>query len=212
MSHVSIRKQQGFTIIELMIATAVLSVMLLVVSTLMITIGRLYQKGVNQSKVQGAVRTITSDVSDNLKLSNKFTSITDINGTDKRVYCIGDTRYTYVVGRQLGTGDDVDGTPKSKHVLWRDKLLTQTCEPVADLDNPGTDGVEMLPSNSRLIVFNVSSETPRLTALSVAYGDSDLLSDDHDNLNWFTTCTGESSGQFCAVAKLTSATSQRITR
>ena len=55
-------KQAGFTIVELMIATAILSTILLLVTTMMINIGNLYYKGVNQARVQDGVRTLADDV------------------------------------------------------------------------------------------------------------------------------------------------------
>jgi prepilin-type N-terminal cleavage/methylation domain-containing protein len=119
------RSEDGFTIIELIIATAVLSIMLVLVTVLMINIGNLYYKGINQSRVQDSVRNITDSIGDQLKLSDKVpqqaTSSTDGH---THAYCIGDKRYTYVLGVQIGHGGlDATGhetNPAYKHVLWQD--------------------------------------------------------------------------------------------
>ena len=62
------KAENGFTIVELMIATTVLSVILLLASVVIIGIGNLFYKGVAQSQTQGDVRTIIDDVSQHLKL------------------------------------------------------------------------------------------------------------------------------------------------
>src|SRR5665213_2550121 len=63
--------RKAFTIIELMIATSVLSIILLLVTTMMISIGNLYYKGINQARVQDDVRTISDDLSSHLQLSDQ---------------------------------------------------------------------------------------------------------------------------------------------
>ncbi len=54
--------QQAFTIIELMIATTVVSVILLMVSIIMINIGGLYYKGFSQARTQDNLRSISDEV------------------------------------------------------------------------------------------------------------------------------------------------------
>lgn len=186
--------QQGFTIVELLVATAVFSTILVLVTIMMTSIGNLYQKGINQSRVQDAARTITDDVSKHLELSSGGRLINAHNGIDgPGTFCIGNTRYTYVIGKKLG---NVNNDTTSTHVLWRDEIdSTPSCPEVnLNVSNPiaptapfGKNGVELMPLNSRLIKFEIGGSTsPYTFKLGIAYGDDELLCSPNDS----ATCTG----------------------
>jgi prepilin-type N-terminal cleavage/methylation domain-containing protein len=199
----SLKDQRGFTILELMIATTVLSVILILVSVMMTSIGKLYQKGVNQSRVQGAVRTITNDVSQNLQLSESPQIATN---DGKTAYCIGSDRYTAVIGRQLGTGQEADETPRAKPVLFHDKTPTDGCT-TDNLD--AVHGTELIPDKSRLLEFKIAevfSGTYKIE-VAIAYGDYDLLS---STSGIDAKCKALAGDQFCATADLTTTVSQRL--
>jgi prepilin-type N-terminal cleavage/methylation domain-containing protein len=217
--------QTGFTILELMIATAVLSTMLLLVTIIMISIGNLYYKGINQARVQDDVHSITDEVSQHLQLSGTATPVytTSLDG-HTHAYCIGDTRYVFILGRQIGTGTDTDMmTPQSRQVLWRDKALAGCPAPgngflsspwLSLLDPSGT---ELIAPNSRLTSFCISGSvagscipdtSPYTTTVGVAYGAIDLLNNP-GNIN--ATCKGNIGDQFCATAFLTTRVAQRLT-
>lgn len=184
-------RQRGFTIIELMIATAVLSTILVTVTIVMISIGNLYYKGVNQARVQDAARSISEEISQKLELTSQspLPAAPAPNGT--QAYCIGTTRYTYMTGVQITTRGP--GTPPPsilpfQHILWRDTIhsadncLVATltaADPSANSDfggTSGTEGAELIPPNSRLISFSISPLTsPYVFTVGVAYGDDDLL-------------------------------------
>lgn len=185
-------RQKGFTIIELMIATSVLATILVTVSIIMISIGNLYYKGINQARVQDGTRSIADEISQRLQLSGlppKQPAAPDPNGTN--AYCIGTTRYTYVIGVQIGTNGPGAPSPSPipfQHVLWRDTIQSaDTCQ-VATLTaaNPSQgsdvgnsdakDGSELMVPNSRLINFSITPlSSPYTLALGIAYGDDDLL-------------------------------------
>ena len=203
------RQERGFTIIELMIATSVLSIILLLVSTMMIKIGNLYQKGINQSKVQGTARTVVSDVTADLQLSGKPAPlVNDPTNPALHAYCIGESRYTFVVGKMLGNaGDtDTDGSAKSPKVLWKDKTPDTGCS-TTSLD---PDGTEMMPANSRLLGFSILGTSPYEVSIGIAYGDIDLLNTDVHPLDMTTNCKGSIGDQFCATAKLTTTAANRL--
>lgn len=180
-------KQAGFTIIELMIATAVLSTILLLVTIVMISIGNLYYKGINQSRVQDDVRSIADDVSQNLQLSDGATTAT--NGTT-HAYCIGANRYTFVYFQQISS---TPAAGQSRHVLWRDANPTPgSCSLAApytvnlNLATPSAGGTELIAPNSRLTSFCISGsvtgscnpdKSPYDIQVGVIYGDSDLICD-----------------------------------
>jgi len=210
-------KQAGFTIVELMIATAILSTILLLVTTMMINIGNLYYKGVNQARVQDGVRTIADDVTQQLKFGDLLTGgpWTVGSGVDtfhEQAYCVGNIRYTYILGYQIGTGTDYLTRPQAPHVLWRDANPSPGSCTEVDLTASPTGGTELIPPNSRLTSFSISASTTTSYAVTVgvAYGGLDLLSGPTDSPPTFVTCTGVTGDQFCATAHLTTIVAQRI--
>jgi len=66
--------QQGFTIIELMLATAVFSVVLLIATVAVITVTRSYVKGDVEAETQDAARSILTAVTQDIQF-NKAGSI-----------------------------------------------------------------------------------------------------------------------------------------
>jgi prepilin-type N-terminal cleavage/methylation domain-containing protein len=214
--HTNHSKQRGFTLIELMIATAILSTILLLTTAMLINIGGLYYKGINQARVQDDVRNITDEISQHLELVDKGavpapTPIpVDVNGTDYEIdaYCIASVRYSYLTGVQIG-----GSSTQIPHVLWRDTItaggncipakLTQT-NPSAGTG--GSNGTELIAPNSRLTYFSISPTSPYTISIAVAFGDDDLL-----NVNGLNTkCKGAAGDQYCSTAELTTVVGQRI--
>jgi prepilin-type N-terminal cleavage/methylation domain-containing protein len=180
--------QKAFTIIELLIATAILSVILVLVTAMMIGIGNLYYKGVSQAGVQDSVRTITDEISQDLQL-NGATSRTGTNTNPALPisYCIGTTRFTSILGKQITTNSSL-GTDQSYHVLWRDSVTAGTCPNISYAafvqvssppTNPATDpGTELIGPNSVLTYFPLSTgSSPFAVTVGEAYGGTDLLCD-----------------------------------
>jgi prepilin-type N-terminal cleavage/methylation domain-containing protein len=178
-------EQEGFTIIELMIATAVLSTILLLTTIVMMSIGTLYYKGINQSRVQDDVRTITDQLSQDLELGD--TDPIHVSNGTTQAYCINDARFTYILYTQIGSG-----AGQSQHVLWRDtNPAPGSCStmnlPVLNSTNPDSadpslNGTELIAPNSRLISFSITGVPPTGTSpynvsVGVAYGGDDLICD-----------------------------------
>jgi prepilin-type N-terminal cleavage/methylation domain-containing protein len=184
--------QKAFTIVELMIATAILSVILILVTAMMIGIGNLYYKGSSQAEIQDNIRSITDTIAQDLQL-NGSSLLTDphVNSGDPRSYCIGTTRYTYVLGQEITSASPAP-TYQSNHVLWRDTVDAGTCPemPAANFnsltlntsDPNGTDGTELIGPNSMLTNFSITGNgaaggSPFTVMISEAYGSNDLLCD-----------------------------------
>lgn len=223
------RNNRGFTIIELMIATAVLSTILLMITVVMMNIGKLYYKGINQSRTQNDVRSIIADVSDSLKLSD-MTPQADvpIPGNIAHALCVGTVRYSYVIGVHIGQVAPGGGTTTYQHVLWRDTITPSgTCSPVdLTIATPTSGGAELVAPNSRLTAFSISSPSPYNVTVGVAYGDDDLLCSPSvvnscstpavmSSYNDFTKgdllCKGGIGDQFCSTALLSTTVVQRLT-
>jgi len=201
--HQTRLNQKAFTIIELMIATAVFSTILVMVTIMMISIGNLYYKGVNEARVQDDVRSITDEVAQHLELSDAgpLPPAVSPNGLN-HAYCIGDTRYTFTLNRQIVT--------QTPHVLWRDTNPTpdscSTTNTFLTSPPPATNGSELIAPNSRLTFFSISNTSPYTISVGIAFGDTTLL-----NLSGInTTCKGNIGDQFCATATLTTTVTQRV--
>ena len=207
--------EAGFTIIELLIATTVLTLILLL-STVMITnIGTLYYKGVTLSQTQDTTRSIADQVVQDIQLtggvvsSGSKTFVT----TSVNALCIGTVRYSYILDRQIGT-DATAPAHQIKHVLWRDTISSGAlCDPANITLDPvptTTNGTELIGNKSRLSVF---SATPSATNTSlytvdigIVFGDNDLLS----GTGAATSCNSGAANQFCAVSTLSTAAIQRF--
>lgn len=196
---------RGFTIIELLIATAVLSFILLL-STVMITgIGNLFYKGINQSRAQNNARSIIKQMSQDIQLSSSTPShgTATVGGKTVEVICAGAIRYTYVVGYKINTNG-------FKHILWRD-TPAGGCVANAGANitaNVPSDGSELIGVNSRLTKLNFPAMTSNLQTinLGVAVGDDDMLTTTNP-----VRCKGDNSTQYCATADLDTVVVQRIT-
>lgn len=70
MNHVV--KQQGFTIIELLLSMTFVSVLLLAIALSVVQMGNIYNKGTTLKEVNQAGRAISDDISRNLKTSSAF--------------------------------------------------------------------------------------------------------------------------------------------
>jgi prepilin-type N-terminal cleavage/methylation domain-containing protein len=207
--------QRGFTIVELMIATSVLAVMLLLVTIILSNIGNLYFKGATQSRVQDDVRSIANQLSEDLQLNGGAV----LSGPG--VYCIdGSIRYSYVIGKESGT--------ETQHVLWRDTNPNPASCTSANLAlaQPSATGVELAIPSSRLTQFSISPVSPYTVNINLAYGDDDLLCTPSvpstcssnsntmiatDFLKGDIICKGHEGDSFCATASLTTTVLQRLT-
>lgn len=186
-------RQKGFTIIELMIATAVLSVILVMVTIVMVNIGSLYYKGINQARVQDDARSIADEATRYIQLNDQPPTPVVSGPSNTQLVCIGSVRYAYVLGVQIG--NQAPGTGTTYHqVLWRDNNPTPgSCPTKIDPGNPSSpqidltsttlaaddpSGKELIAVNSRLTQFSMVTPTatsPTTVSVGVAYGDNDLL-------------------------------------
>jgi len=231
----SYSEQSGFTIIELLIATAVLSVILVMVSAMMIGISHLYYKGITQSSVQDNARTVTDQIAQDIKLAGASLISSSVAPGDDQSYCMGTTRYSFVLGRQLSDNPTIY---QSYHVLWRDSVTAGTCPsmPASTLNSSGLQssdpsGTELIGQNSMLTEFSITSVGTVGSVFTVSIGEAEgnpvLLCDsgtpgDCNSINnsvnvWDPNaatgkviCKGLTGSQLCATDYLTTTVSERI--
>lgn len=211
---------RGFTIIELVIATLVFSTVMLVVAGTIVRFTNNYQRGLVQNTTQNATRSIVESISQSLQFKRASTNtLSEINGS--KGYCIGTTRYSFVLGQQL-----LPDNP-NRYALVQEEGRGSGCSAqyAQDLKGPGPiAGTELLGPNMRLAKFDVGgTENSNLYTVTarVVYGDDDLLCSpnandcdknevsehlDADDL----TCKPTVGSQFCAVSELSTTVEPRL--
>lgn len=215
------RKEQGFTIVELMIATAVFSVVLLLCSFAIIHVGRMYYKGVITNRTQDTSRKIIDDISRAIQFGSSSDNFrregsgSFPNSGAVQALCLGGVRYTFSKERHLGGSQ-----PALRHVLWKDRISQGgSCQPLnlslenpattPGVEQPGEDGVELLGENMRVPLLSVTEINGVWDVkVRIVHGDSvDLFADGNN----YGICKGvNAAGQYCAVSELNTTVIKRL--
>lgn len=142
------KREDGFTIVELMIATAVFSVVLLVISAAIVQIGRLYYKGITGARTQEVARSVLTDIADTVQFGNgQITSRLQNAGDDRfGSICVATQHYSYALGKQIANGQH--------GLVLKDVPSGCSSEPVQNLSG-AVSGQELLGDKMRLANFSV---------------------------------------------------------
>lgn len=233
-----VTKQDGFTIIELMIATMIFALILVVVTTGVMRFTKQYYKGVISNSTQNTSRAIIDDVSRAIQFNSgdvyKLTTndpLVPANSSNPAVgYCIGDSKqYSFVLNRQVKQDSPSAALNQSKYGLVSENVAGCTTNTVARntatiTSLTGVNSRELLGQHMRLNKFDISGTGGVYTiTVKVIYGDNDLLcspsvpgdcntgSGTSAHLsNSDLTCRSMSGAQFCAVSELTTTVKKRV--
>ena len=206
--------QQGFTIVEVLIASAVFSLVLLAALAGFMQIGRLFYKGVTIAQTQSVANDIFSDISGNFQTAANVSAQQSGNGYT--YYCIGNSRYTFNRSVKIDQSSPTYPNHASggNFGLLKDSLggATACAAPCSDqgvvvCNSPNkvlTNPVELLGNGMRLANFSITNpnaQSPNIYNVSivVAYGDDDLF-DDYTSTS--PICKSGAGGQFCAVSQV----------
>lgn len=213
------KRQKGFTIIELMIATTVFSVVLLVCLGALVYVGRLYYKGITLTQTQSAARDAADSIADSVRFARERVEPVTASATDEWSghVCVGSRKYSYKLYQVL-----VDDTPGPNQTT---QALVESIDPLCDIGSPDSaprtepDIVDKYPPREILGEFMqlnrfAISEPDIDTGLvdidiSIAYG-GDGSSSDGELFNYVTGSSGEiascktgvAGAQFCAISNL----------
>jgi len=215
------KHNQGFTIIELLVASLVFATILTLVSVGLLQVGKVYYKGVTTTRTQETTRDIMDTISRTIQFDGgTVTPITVDGGTNLSYFCINNDRYTFTLGKQL-TDDTSPGPNQSNHVLVKDSA---PCGGSADFGALSPTATELMATRMRLVKLQLNNLGGSLYSVTVRVvsGDDDLLCSpgvpgdcnlttpttnlDKDDL----TCKSITGGQFCAPAQLQAAVQKRI--
>lgn len=225
--------EQGFTIIELVIATAIFSIVMILLITGVVAVTRMYYKGVINTQTQTVARSITDSIAEAIQF-NGASVVPNTNDVPSGEYafCVGGQMYTFVLGKELIDGASAT-TTQSPHVLAESNVgqnCTDATPPDLSAATLPTNSVELLSANMRLDYFNVCSASSGTNLygvhIRIIYGGSDLLQPLTTPLDQRSTgcvgptglpenqCSGTFSnflgGQFCAVSELDTTIEQRV--
>ncbi len=213
------RKQAGFTIVELLIATLVFSVVLLLITYGVLAITRVYYRGVTETNTQNTARNIIETVSQSVQfyggqvLRPATAPGAFVAGTSY-AYCIGDQKISFVLGYQIADAP-ATGKFQSKHAMVLN-LPAGGCATSSPQNLRGSgaiNGRELLGANMRLSKFSIqpitgSTNLYKIT-VKVVYGDDDLLKSPATSTA--TQCNTVVKGtQFCAVSELSTVVEKRV--
>jgi prepilin-type N-terminal cleavage/methylation domain-containing protein len=200
--------KKGFTIIELMISTAVFGTVLMLCVSAFLNIGRLYYKGITTAKTQETARKISDEIGRSIQFSRE-----SVNSSTGAI-CIGLTKYSYVTTKQI-TASVVDASKQTKNALWRDvgaagACTSSTYDPNASPTKPAS--VELLSEGMRLNELKLTDKGDGLWELQVevSSGDPDLFVG--DGTAGYTKCkeSGYKGAQFCAATSYTTSVFRRL--
>jgi prepilin-type N-terminal cleavage/methylation domain-containing protein len=176
------KNNEGFTVIELLIATAVFSVVLLVFLSAFLRISQLFYKGVNLTNTQEAARNVVQSIADDIQFYH------DPPKVFGNYFCIGNHEYVYNIGTQYTPGTNFG-------------IVKQN---VASCAAPGgaPNGQELLDPGMQLnkLALNCVGNQCTVTVNVVFYGsDPSVLSPNATDPN--AQCSGpDNSTQYCATA------------
>jgi prepilin-type N-terminal cleavage/methylation domain-containing protein len=208
-------KNNGFTITELLISTAVFSVVVMVISSMTIQIARMYYKGINLTKTQTTTRNILSTFSSPIQFENEQITQVDLvnnGGLTQKYFCVGTTGYTYVEGLRVDSGatsyNEVSKT--IPHVLWQSNN-SSVAECIDNAKNNVNLADKNISVNGRDLIFDkmwlkeltINEVTDKnnlwYIKVNVLFGDRDLMLP-ADNMNAPPeSCRGGIAGsQWCA--------------
>jgi prepilin-type N-terminal cleavage/methylation domain-containing protein len=218
--------QSGFTVVELMIATVIFALILLLCATATIQIGRYFHKGYTSSRAQESAREVTSEIVQSVQFgAGEPIVVVDSytrNGLKHSYICINTLRYTYGLDAQVTdgiTGYNADGKHQAPHALWREPLDSPAdCfNGLADLTQAQPTAVsgarELIPQGMRLKDFAFTKEADGFwkIVITVIAGHDDVIERETTAPYRLKGCLSTArGGQFCSVSSLQTTAFRRL--
>jgi prepilin-type N-terminal cleavage/methylation domain-containing protein len=203
-------KSQGFTIVELLIATLIFSIVLVLLLTVFVQISRMFYKGVMMSRTQEDTRNVVQSVASDIQFSQTASNFTAGSAPSSGMFCVGLHRYKYRIGYQLGSSSVNDIG------IYRDNVsFSSGCNAAA----PGSGGVELLDGGMQVNALSLNCANSRCVIdIRVVFyaGVPDMF---HSNIAAYSSqpwlapdaeCTGAlTDSQYCATAEYNTTVLQR---
>lgn len=216
------RSWAGFTIVELMIATLIFSLVAILITVGVLSFTRAYYKGVNQSTTQNTARLIIEDIAQAIQFSGgDIQPVLTPSGNSEGMCIGGNVRYSFVRHKQL-MDSSTPGPNQTRHALMRDKGASCAGAAALDVENASQttacinagDCTELLSPRMRLAKLSVTPVAATAdmfkVTIRIVYGDDDLLTNptgDDASCNF-----GVKGTEYCAQSELTTIVKKRITQ
>ena len=203
----TVNRLSGFTIIELTIATAIFSTVLLVGLASFLGIGKIFYKGVTLTQTQSTSQAVLDQLSSDLQFAPTVVPSQAATG-GAQFLCIGNARYTYNLYQEV----NLDAHDNTSHFgLLRDILPGNSgcANPFGSGAVALVNPTDLLGNKMRLAKLNVApaknsggSDIQDLwnINLTIAYGDDNTL---QNGAGASPVCDANlNSTQFCSVVNL----------
>lgn len=208
MKKTYIKSQAGFTLVELMIATMIFSIVLVVILASFLQIGRMYYKGVSVSSTNEATRAVVDDITNDVRLAQQVTNpLPEGAGSPYNYFCVGQHRYSYEISttdHKVTSNQVSSPNASSPNGVVQDNI-GNGCPNPSQPGGAGTAAQQLLGANMQLndlkficTALSGSVNSCSLTIRVVYYGaDDTVLKPSATDPN--ATCSGNLlSTQFCA--------------
>jgi prepilin-type N-terminal cleavage/methylation domain-containing protein len=215
------KQSTGFTIIELLISTAVFSIIMLVITAGVIGFTRQYYKGVVASSTQTAARQLMSEITQAIQFGGSITTGLNDPGTGTDGFCVDNKLYSYIIGQQVSS----DGPNAAMHQAYHG-LVVDNAKGSCDAATPtlpttaqlvAGEQRELLGDKMRLAALEVSSEdsVTYVVHIRILYGEDDVLEPDPAGMaspDWSKeNCKlDHSTLQYCSATELTTTVQKRL--
>ncbi|SRR5258708_4743726 len=213
-------KQAGLTVLELMIASSVFAVILLVIAVGVLSFSNDYYKGITSSKTQGTARLAMAQLTQAIQFSKQLYFV---SGTPA---CISTENQAFVFGldKQVSTSPAA-GNHQGNHALiavpgtsCSGGIPGPASTAIGGLGGVGSPATlptgyqELLGQHMRLAILQVTNVPGAgkvyAVHIKIVYGDDDLLT---SAVSSTMTCVGGMAGfQFCGVSDLSTTIGQRL--
>jgi prepilin-type N-terminal cleavage/methylation domain-containing protein len=197
--------QNGFTIVELLIATLVFSIILVIITSGILVFSRAYFRGINSSGLQTVARTASEDIGQAVQFSGS-NIVEHSSGATPYYVCAGNFVYFYTL-YAIYPG----GTPTAANIgIWRQPLSTD-CSITTPIFNAGT-GSQLLSKSTRVAKFLVNPVVGVNGAFTIdiklAFGSDDGFFSNPGNAS--VQCIGQAGDEYCSVAELNTVVQKRV--
>jgi|GEM_PF-7035227 prepilin-type N-terminal cleavage/methylation domain-containing protein len=199
-SRKKIRSAAGFTIVELLVAISVFSIMLLITSGVMVELGRQFYKTVVRSRTQEVSRSVVEELANNLQYSASDPYELPASGNVMH-WCIAGRLYSYVLNQEI--------SPSTPNVLLR----SSDCQdlPSDPLQRTSDDQTELLADNMRLTEFSlVRDDKAWYISITVAHGDDEAFDSTVAPGDPVRCRPDASNSTYCAVSSLSTVVVRKL--
>lgn len=187
--------QAGFTLLELMIATTIFSVILLLCTYGLVQVGRTYYKGITQTRTQQATSNIMDTITQGIQFGAAEPGGQLPPSTGSGTFCLGSSQFQYAIGQI-----PQPGVPAL--------VMSRGCGAAT------TEPRELLGENMRLTQFSIEKvDGVYVVRLKVTHADNsstDPLFDNNSSSPTYGDCTGKAGSQFCASSRLETTVYRRL--